>query len=119
METARLWREIADHDRLSIRQLAIRVTARQHFVGTPDDIADEINRHVQTDAADGFVFAPHLTLGGFDEFVEEVVPLLRERGVYRAEYREKTLRSTLGLPDQLSDTASPNVAAAMLTRGPC
>ncbi|WP_320199549.1 LLM class flavin-dependent oxidoreductase [Agrobacterium sp. rho-13.3] len=99
-ETARLWRELAERDNLSIRELVIRVTARQHFVGTPQKIADDINHYVQADAADGFVFAPHLTPGGFDEFVQKVVPILQEKGVYRKEYQAETLRENLGLPLQ-------------------
>ncbi|MGF9567201.1 LLM class flavin-dependent oxidoreductase [Neorhizobium sp. BT27B] len=97
LETARKWREIAEHEKLSIRQLVIKVTARQHFVGTPEAVAREINRYVQEDAADGFVFAPHLTPTGFDEFVEKVIPHLQEWGVYRKDYRQGTLKGNLGL----------------------
>lgn len=97
LKTARTWREIAERDKLSIRQLVIKLTARQHFVGTPEAVATEINRYVQEDAADGFVFAPHLTPTGFDEFVEKVIPHLQERGVYRGDYQEGTLRGNLGL----------------------
>lgn len=111
LETARLWRELAERDRLSIRELTIRVTARQHFIGTPENIANEIDRYVQADAADGFVFAPHLTPGGFDEFVEKVVPILQERGVYRSEYAGATLRSNLGLPDSSQISPSSRLAA--------
>ncbi|WP_273726827.1 LLM class flavin-dependent oxidoreductase [Brucella gallinifaecis] len=99
IDTARAWRELAERDKLSIRDLIIKVTARQQFVGTPQTIADEINAYVQADAADGFVFAPHLTPGGFDEFVEKVVPILQEKGVFRAEYSTGTLKSNLGLSD--------------------
>ncbi|MGV6874367.1 LLM class flavin-dependent oxidoreductase [Pseudochelatococcus sp. B33] len=98
LATAKRWREIAERDKLSIRQLIIRVTARQHFVGTPETIAREINRYVQADAADGFVFAPHLTPTGFDDFVDRVIPFLQEWGVFRADYGETTLRGNLGLP---------------------
>lgn len=97
LETARAWREIAERDKLSIRQLIIRVTARQHFVGTPETVAREINRYVQSDAADGFVFAPHLTPTGFDEFVAKVVPYLQDWGVFRSDYEHGTLRGNLGL----------------------
>ncbi|MBC8719131.1 LLM class flavin-dependent oxidoreductase [Ochrobactrum sp. Marseille-Q0166] len=99
IDTARAWRELAERDKLNIRDLIIKVTARQQFVGTPQTIADEINAYVQADAADGFVFAPHLTPGGFDEFVEKVVPILQEKGVFRAEYSTGTLKSNLGLSD--------------------
>ncbi|MCB4920777.1 LLM class flavin-dependent oxidoreductase [Brucella intermedia] len=97
IETARTWRELAEREKLSIRDLIIKVTARQQFVGTPQTIADEINAYVQADAADGFVFAPHLTPGGFDEFVEKVVPILQEKGVFRGEYTGETLKENLGL----------------------
>jgi hypothetical protein len=40
---------------------------------------------------------PHLTPRGLDEFVERVVPLLQERGVFRSEYSGHTLRDHLGL----------------------
>ena len=99
LETARTWRELAERDKLSIRDLIIKVTARQEFVGTPQTIADEINTYVQADAADGFVFAPHLTPGGFDEFVEKVIPILQDKGVYREEYSTSTLKGNLGLSD--------------------
>ncbi|MGN6450370.1 MAG: LLM class flavin-dependent oxidoreductase [Brucella intermedia] len=97
IETARTWRELAEREKLSIRDLIIKVTARQQFVGTPQTIAEEINAYVQADAADGFVFAPHLTPGGFDEFVEKVVPILQEKGVFRAKYTGGTLKENLGL----------------------
>lgn len=100
INTARAWRELAERDRLSIRDLIIKVTARQEFVGTPQTIADEINTYVQADAADGFVFAPHLTPGGFDEFVEKVIPILQDKGVYREEYAGRTLKDNLGLPER-------------------
>lgn len=96
LETAKAWRELAERDGLSIRDLIIRVTERKQFIGTPQNVAEEINRHVQENAADGFVFAPHLTPGGFDTFVEKVVPLLQERGVFRRDYEAGSLRANLG-----------------------
>ncbi len=97
LETAKAWRELAEDEGLSIRDLIIRVTERKQFIGTPHQIAEEIDRHVQEDAADGFVFAPHLTPGGFDEFVEKVIPVLQDRGVFRRAYHHTSLRAHLGL----------------------
>lgn len=97
MMTASIRRELVERDKLSIRDLIIKVTARQQFVGTPQTIADEINAYVQADAADGFVFAPHLTPGGFDEFVEKVVPILQDKGVFRSDYAGETLKDNLGV----------------------
>jgi len=95
--TVKRWRELAQAQHLSIRDLVIQATARQHFIGTPEEVARSINDYVQQDAADGFVFAPHLTPGGFDEFVDKVVPYLQEWGVLRTQYQAPSLRGNLGL----------------------
>ena len=91
------YRERAAAEKLSIRELIIAVTSRQQFVGTPAQVADEIDLYVQSDACDGFILVPHLTPHGLDEFVDRVVPLLQERGGFRTEYRGHTLHEHLGL----------------------
>ncbi|MFI5781285.1 NtaA/DmoA family FMN-dependent monooxygenase [Nocardia sp. NPDC051570] len=98
------WRARAEAEKLSIRELIIEVTARQQFVGTPAEVAAEIDHYVQSDAADGFVLVPHITPHGLDEFVAKVVPELQERGSFRTEYTGTTLREHLGLrhPHQTS-----------------
>jgi hypothetical protein len=35
---------------------------------------------------------------GFEDFVELVVPILQERGLFRSDYEGITLRDHLGLP---------------------
>lgn len=100
------WRQRAEADNLSIRELVIAVTSRQQFVGTADHVAAEIDRHVQADGCDGFILVPHLTPHGLDAFIDTVVPLLQERGVYRTEYEGSTLRENLGLnPPERSSQA--------------
>lgn len=94
---ARRFRQRAEAEGLSIRELVIAVTSRQQFVGTAAHIADEMDRYIQADACDGFILVPHLTPHGLDEFVDRVVPLLQERGAYRTEYTGTTLREHLGL----------------------
>jgi FMN-dependent oxidoreductase (nitrilotriacetate monooxygenase family) len=94
---ARSYRERAEAENLSIRELVIAVTSRQQFVGTAAHIADEIDRYIQADACDGFILVPHLTPHGLDEFVDRVVPLLQERGAFRTGYAGETLREHLGL----------------------
>ncbi|GII33962.1 NtaA/DmoA family FMN-dependent monooxygenase [Planotetraspora mira] len=96
---AREWRDLAAAKNLSIRELIIEVTGRQSFVGSPATVARQINDLVQADAADGFILVPHVTPGGLDRFVDAVVPLLQERGVYRADYTGPTLRHHLGLAE--------------------
>lgn len=97
----------AEAENLSLRELVVAETADHTFVGTAEHIAAEIDRYVQQRASDGFVLVPHLTPGGLDDFVDQVVPLLQERGVFRTEYPVDpktggtTLRTTLGLPAPL------------------
>lgn len=96
----------AEAEGLTVRQLVVAETAAHSFVGTPEHVAAELDRHVQGRASDGFVLVPHLTPHGLDEFVDRVVPLLQERGVFRTaygtdEHPNPTLRQTLGLPDPL------------------
>jgi FMN-dependent oxidoreductase (nitrilotriacetate monooxygenase family) len=103
--TAREWRERAAAKNLTIRELIIEVTGRQSFVGSPATIAATINEYVQADASDGYILVPHITPGGLDEFAGQVVPLLQERGVFRADYAASTLRGNLGLPPRLAAAA--------------
>ncbi|MFJ9952373.1 NtaA/DmoA family FMN-dependent monooxygenase [Kitasatospora sp. NPDC091207] len=96
-ETARRWRKLAEERNLSIRQLMIEVHGGQNFVGSPRTVADTIDRFVQNDAADGFILVPLLTPDGLDDFVDRVVPILQEKGVFREDYTGTTLRDHLGL----------------------
>ncbi|GAA1407469.1 NtaA/DmoA family FMN-dependent monooxygenase [Oerskovia paurometabola] len=93
----RAWREKAAANGWSIRDLVIEVSGRGGFVGTAQQVADDIDRHVQEDASDGFILVPHLTPTGLDDVLDQVVPLLQERGSFRTEYTGTTLRDHLGL----------------------
>ncbi|MDI6104028.1 LLM class flavin-dependent oxidoreductase [Actinoplanes sp. NEAU-A12] len=97
LATAAEWRARAEAKSLSIRDLIIEVTGRQNFIGTPARVAEQLDEYVQTDACDGFILVSHLTPAGLDDFVEQVVPLLQDRGVFRTEYAAGTLRGNLGL----------------------
>lgn len=66
--------------------------------GTPEQVADDIEDWFNARACDGFVLNDSGLPGQFDDFVEQVVPLLRKRGLFRNEYTGGTLRSHLGLP---------------------
>ena len=92
--------DIIDREQPTIRQLLHRLAgARGHRVvaGTPEYVADEMQRWYETGAADGFNVMPPWLTGGFDVFVEEVVPILRRRGLFRTEYDGSTLREHYGL----------------------
>ncbi|KXP01544.1 F420-dependent methylene-tetrahydromethanopterin reductase [Tsukamurella pseudospumae] len=97
-EIVATYRARAEAGGLSIRELVIELNTRPQFVGTAQQVADEIDTYVQADAADGFILVPHLTPTGLDDFIAQVVPLLQERGAFRSEYGATTLREHLGLP---------------------
>jgi FMN-dependent oxidoreductase (nitrilotriacetate monooxygenase family) len=117
LATARLWRERAEAGGLSIRELVIEMTNRQTFIGSPATVAEALNAHVQADACDGFILVPHVTPGGLDRFAAEVVPLLQERGVFRAQYSGSTLREHLGL-DHAREVRADGYARRRTAVGP-
>ena len=94
LKTAAMWREVSAAKKLGIRDTVIQMTGGQTFVGTASFVAETMNDFVQQNGSDGFVLAPHLTPTGLDDFVDDVVPLLQERGVLRTEYETTTLRGT-------------------------
>ncbi|MFT4134416.1 LLM class flavin-dependent oxidoreductase [Labrys sp. (in: a-proteobacteria)] len=92
--------QLAESEGLTVRQLAQRLGgyAGLAFVGTPASIADEMAEWLESEGSDGFnVMFPYLP-GGLDDFVDKVVPILQERGLFRREYEGRTLRENLGLP---------------------
>jgi N-acetyl-S-(2-succino)cysteine monooxygenase len=93
--------DLARREKLTLRQLAYRnAGARGHLVvrGTPTDIADHIEEWFTREAADGFNIMPPYLPGGFEDFVELVLPELRRRGLFRNDFEGWTLRENLGLP---------------------
>lgn len=66
------------------------------IVGTAQDVADELASIVDAGLADGFVISPAFLPDTFDDFVDEVVPLLQARGALRRDYPGGTLRDMLG-----------------------
>jgi FMN-dependent oxidoreductase (nitrilotriacetate monooxygenase family) len=92
--------DLARRENLTIRQLYQAIAgARGHWTiwGTPIQIADRLEEWFVNDAADGFNIMPPYLPGGLDDFVELVLPILRERGLFRTEYEGRTLRENLGL----------------------
>ncbi|MFE6255981.1 NtaA/DmoA family FMN-dependent monooxygenase [Agromyces sp. NPDC057865] len=113
VQVARAWREQAEAEGLGIRELVIKVSGRQSFIGTPSQVAAELDRYVQERATDGFVIVGTTSPHGLDEFVDRVIPELQERGVYRTEYEEgATLRRNLGLPEPTELAADQEVRRA-------
>ncbi len=97
------WRQavaLARRENLTIRQLFVRFSAVQGHrtvVGTPADIADQIEDWFLNGAADGFNLKPALLPEDLRDFIELVIPELQKRGIFRTEYQGSTLRDHLGL----------------------
>lgn len=90
----------ARRDGLTLRDLLnLTGAARGHWVlpGTPETVADTLETWFTQGAADGFNILPATFPQGFDAFVDEVVPILQRRGLFRTAYRGTTLRDHLGL----------------------
>ncbi len=90
---------LAERENLNVRQLAGRLGGYSGLamVGTASMIADQMEQWLLGDACDGFnVMFPYLP-AGLDDFVDQVVPELQRRGLFRTEYEGRTLRENLGL----------------------
>ena len=91
----------AEREGLTVRQAANAVArARSHgsFVGTPEQLADRIQGWVDGEGCDGFNIMPPYFPEQLEIFVDEVIPILQRRGVFRTDYAGETLREHLGLP---------------------
>lgn len=66
-------------------------------VGTVEDVLAEIVEWFEAGAMDGFVALPGGSLDSLTLFLDELVPRLDARGLFREEYEGSTLRSHLGL----------------------
>ncbi|MFE3317595.1 LLM class flavin-dependent oxidoreductase [Nocardia sp. NPDC059195] len=85
---------------VTVRDLAgHRATLLQgpRFVGTGEQVADQMAEWFHGDACDGFVLAATHMPGSFEDVVRMVVPRLQQRGLFRTAYEGTTLREHLGL----------------------
>ena len=96
------WREVAEAEKLSLRETVIRLGPQRGHAGTPSGLADKFAHWVRSGAIDGFNVSPYLIPDGLDDIVDRLVPELQDRGVYRTEYTGTTLREHLGLRPPLT-----------------
>jgi FMN-dependent oxidoreductase (nitrilotriacetate monooxygenase family) len=97
---ARVMLAKARRENMTLRDLYNLVAAaRGHWVlcGSPETVADTLQLWFDERAADGFNVMPPYFPEGFNDFVDLVVPILQERGLYRRGYEGATLRDHLGL----------------------
>ncbi|MDF2669488.1 MAG: nitrilotriacetate monooxygenase protein component, partial [Paenibacillus sp.] len=92
---------------LTLRQVALHsATPRTPFIGTPTKVADLIQEWFEAGGADGFIVGAGVP-NGLSEFVDLVVPILQERGLFRTEYEADTLRGNLGLDFPINSNIKP------------
>jgi FMN-dependent oxidoreductase (nitrilotriacetate monooxygenase family) len=71
------------------------------MVGSPEQIADALIAWTEEAGVDGFNLSRTVVPECFDDFIELVVPVLQERGVYKTTYAEGSLRGKLFGADRL------------------
>jgi len=108
---------LARRENLSIRQLVLRfsvVRGHRVVIGTPAQIAEQIEDWFLNEGADGFNLIPPQQPQSLAQFVDLVVPELQHRGIFREDYAGRTLREHLGLrrpENQHSQTPATATAA--------
>jgi len=65
------------------------------IVGSPANVADQLQELFEAEACDGFILTPTLMPGMYEQFCRAVVPELQRRGLFRSEYSATTLRGHL------------------------
>jgi len=85
------------------KKLTLREVAQMHgqsvslpqIVGTPEQVADQLEAYCERAGGDGFMLSPIYTPGAIEEFVDLVVPVLQQRGLFRQDYVGDTQRDHL------------------------
>ncbi len=80
---------------LTFAQAAVKRNDGREIVGTAEAVADRLEAIFLSGACDGFVLAPTMFPGMFEQFCRSVVPVLQRRGLFRTAYAGKTLRENL------------------------
>lgn len=96
----RVVRDIIVRENPTLRQLLKKLSGgggHRIVVGTPEQVADDIELWFRSGAADGFNVMPDVLPSGFDDFADHLVPELQRRGLFRRDYESDTLRGHLGL----------------------
>jgi FMN-dependent oxidoreductase, nitrilotriacetate monooxygenase family len=91
--------DLLTHEKLTARQAVRRSEGHHRLVlGTPEEVAEQIIDLWADGTVDGYTYQPPRAPDDIEEFVEKVVPILQDRGVYPTEYEGKTIRDRYGLP---------------------
>ena len=70
------------------------------IVGTAEEVADFMEEWFVKGACDGFAIQPDVSFDGIADFVDQVIPILQERGLFHEDYEGTTLRDHMGVSYQ-------------------
>ena len=92
-------KQLARDEKLTLREMALRTTTpKTVFMGTPERVADTMQEWFEAGVVDGFMMNAAVLPVGLTDFLDGVLPILKGRGLFRAEYEHGTLHENLGLP---------------------
>lgn len=110
------FRSVARDRTRTVRQILEQGGGLGHrtFIGSPEQVADNFEEWFTKGAADGFNIMVDVAPTGLAAFVDHVVPILQDRGLYRREYEGRTLRSHFGAarPAGIHESIAVNAGAA-------
>lgn len=87
---------------VTLRDVALRYAmaiGKPQLVGSPEQVADQMETIWRETDCHAFNMTPHVNTGSMVDFIEQVVPILQQRGIYRTEYTGQTFRENLALPE--------------------
>lgn len=92
-------KQLARDEKLTLREMALRTTTpKTVFMGMPERVADTMQEWFEAGVVDGFMMNAAVLPVGLTDFLDGVLPILKGRGLFRAEYEHGTLHENLGLP---------------------
>ena len=102
-------------ENMTLRDLYnLTAAARGHWVlcGSAERIADTLQHWFLERAADGFNVMPPYFHAGFEDFVDLVVPILQERGLFRRTTRARRCATTSACGDPATRSSKRRPEAA-------
>ncbi|PNU05524.1 NtaA/DmoA family FMN-dependent monooxygenase [Novosphingobium guangzhouense] len=106
--------DLLTHERLTARQVVRRAEGNHRLIlGTAEEIADQIIDLWADGTVDGYTYQPPRAPDDIEEFVDKVIPILQDRGVYPTAYDDRTVRERFGLPHPAA-RARPSMPAESL-----
>lgn len=91
--------DLLTHERLTAREAVRRSEGNHRLVlGTAEEVADQLIDLWADGTVDGYVLQPPRLPDDLQEFVDQVIPILQDRGVCPRAYEGRTIRDRYRLP---------------------